>query len=242
MDASQIKCGYILFQLSHEGLMQLIKCESRLLKQSGRNRGAARRELISLYFALIENECVIRNHGGSVLMLSDASSLQLISRGNTSNTVFSEIGCLISSFGNLGYYYCLGSALFLSDLFSRSFNEVLLKNGSNLSKEFEQLLPNLPKNPNQKMLTPKQITDFLVFTPPTNVWTFFLLFREYSQITNRYFTIKDFTRFDSQIFPEIDLLCSLYTGFNGKDLTQEKLQENNERLARFPASGLPNKS
>ena len=132
-DASQISCGYILFQLSPEGLMQLVKCDSRLLKQSSRNRGASRRELISLSFALIENENLIRNHGGSVLMLSDASSLQLISRGKTSNTVFSEIGCLISSFDNLGCYYCLGSSLFLSDLFSRSFNEVLLKNGSNLS-------------------------------------------------------------------------------------------------------------
>ena len=114
--------------------MELVKCDSRLLKQSSRNRGAARRELISLSFALIENECLIRNHQSSVLMLSDASSLQLIQRGKTSNTVFAEIGCLISSFNNLGIYYCLGSALFLPDLFSRSFNEVLLKNGSNIER------------------------------------------------------------------------------------------------------------
>ena len=116
-DASQISCGYILFQLSPAGLMQLVKCDSRLLKQSIRNRGAARRELVGLSFALIENEGIIRDHPSSVLMLSDASSLQLIQRGRTSNTVFSEIGCLISSFENLGVYYTLGSALFLSDLF-----------------------------------------------------------------------------------------------------------------------------
>ena len=73
-DASQISCGYILFQLSADGLMELVKCDSRLLKQSSRNRGAARRELISLSFALIENECLIRNHQSSVPMLSDASN------------------------------------------------------------------------------------------------------------------------------------------------------------------------
>ena len=134
--------------------MQLVKCDSRLLKQSVRNRGAARRELVGLSFALGENEGVIRDHPSSVLMLSDASSLQLIQRGRTRNTIFSEIRCLISSFENLGVYYTLGTALFLSDLFSRNFNEVLLKNGSNLSKEFENLLPSLPKNPKQKILTP----------------------------------------------------------------------------------------
>ena len=137
--------------------MQLVKCDSRLLKQSVRNRGAARRELVGLSFALVENEGVIRNHPSATLMLSDASSLQLIQRGRTSNTIFSEIGCLISSFDNLGVYYTSGSALFLSDLFSRNFNEVLLKNGSNLSKEFESLLPNLPSVPKQKILTPNKL-------------------------------------------------------------------------------------
>ena len=76
--------------------MQLVKCDSRLLKQSIRNRGAARRELVGLSFALIENEGIIIDHAGSVLMLSDALSLQLIQRGRTSNTVFKAVqtGCL----------------------------------------------------------------------------------------------------------------------------------------------------
>ena len=38
------------------------------------------------------------------------------------------------------------------------------------------------------------------------------------------------------------MLSALYTGFNGKDLSQEKLQEINERLSKFPASSLANKS
>ena len=191
---------------------------------------------------MIENENLIRNHESSVLMLSDASSLQLIQRGKTSNTIFAELGCLISSFGNLGVFYCLGSALFLPDLFSRSFNKVLLKNGSNISKEFEQLLPALPKYPNQTILTPEQVNDFLLFTAPAERLDVFPLYREYSQITSRYHTLNDFKRFDNQIYPEIDLLASLYTGFNGKSLTQQTLQEINERLAKFPASSLATKS
>ena len=97
-------------------------------------------------------------------MILHARRKQLIQRGKTSNTIFAELGCLISSFNNL--FYCIGYALFLPDLFSRSFNEVLMKNGSNISKEFEQLLPPLPKNPSQKILTPEQVNDFLIFNTP----------------------------------------------------------------------------
>ena len=51
---------------------------------------------MGLSFALIENEGIIIDHAGSVLMLSDALSLQLIQRGRTSNTVFKAVqtGCL----------------------------------------------------------------------------------------------------------------------------------------------------
>ena len=93
-------------------------------------------------------------------MLSDSSSLQLIQRGKTSNTIFAELGWLISSFNNFRVFYFIGNALFLPDLFIRSFNEVLLKKGSNISKEFEQLLPPLPKYPSQKILSPEQVNDF----------------------------------------------------------------------------------
>ena len=37
------------------------------------------------------------------------------------------------------------------------------------------------------------------------------------------------------------MLASLYTGFNGNNLTQERLSEINERLAKFPASSLSTK-
>ena len=142
----------------------------------------------------------------------------------------------------MGVYYCIGSALFLPDLFSRSFNEVLLKNGSNISKELDQLLSPLPKYPSQKILSPEQVNDFLLFSTPSERLDVFPLNREYVQITSRYHTLKYFKRFDNQIFPEIDLLASLYTGFNGKTLTQQTLQEINERLAKFPASSLATKS
>ena len=43
------------------------------------------------------------------------------------------------------------------------------------------------------------------------------------------------------LYPELDLLSSLYAGFNGSNLTQEGLSEINERLAKFPASSLSTK-
>ena len=113
-NASQISCGYILFQLTKQGTLKLVKCNSRLLRQSSRNKGSSKRELISLSFALVENEGIIRNHEHSVLMLSDASSLQLIQRGKTTNTIFAELGCYISSFPNLGVYYWINKCTFPS--------------------------------------------------------------------------------------------------------------------------------
>ena len=78
-----------------------------------------------------------------------------------------------------------------------------MKNGSNISKEFEQLLPPLPQNPSQKILTPEQVNDFLIFNTPQERLDCFPLYREYSQITSRYHTLKDFQRFDNQIYPEV---------------------------------------
>ena len=43
------------------------------------------------------------------------------------------------------------------------------------------------------------------------------------------------------MYPELDLLSSLNTGFNGKNLTQEGLSEINEKLGKFPASSLSTK-
>ena len=95
-DSSQISAGYILFQLTEDGHIRLIKCDSRLLRQSSRNKGAARRELISLGFRLIETESTLRNHMAPILLLSDASLLQLLNRGRLMNNIFAEMGCFIS--------------------------------------------------------------------------------------------------------------------------------------------------
>ena len=91
-------------------------------------------------------------------------------------------------------------------------------------------------------MTPQQITDFLVSNPPAETLDTFPLYRNYSQLQSRYYTIKDFIRFDQQILPELDLLAALYVGFNGKDLSQERLSEINEKLSKFPASSLSSKN
>ena len=163
-----------------------------------------------------------------ILLLSDASSLQLLNQGRLTNNIFAEMGCFISSFPNLGVFYCLGSALFLADLFSCSFNKILLKGGSSISKEFAMLIPPLPFSPKQKILTPEMITDYLVANTPSEKLDTFPLYRPYDQIVNRYHTLKDFTKFQSGVYPEVDLLSSLYTGYNGNSLTQERLSEINE--------------
>ena len=103
------------------------------------------------------------------------------------------------------------------------------------------LVPSLPISPKQKILTPEMITDYLVANTPSEKLDTFPLYRPYDQIVNRYHTLKDFTKFQNGVYPEVDLLSSLYTGFNGSSLTQEGLSEINERLAKFPASSLSTK-
>ena len=54
-------------------------------------------------------------------------------------------------------------------------------------------------------------------------------------------TLTDFERFERNVQPEVNLLGSLYSGFDGINLTQEKLTEWNNTLSQFPASSLGHK-
>ena len=85
------------------------------------------------------------------------------------------------------------------------------------------------------------LIDFLVHEVQPDQLECFPLFREYQQINSRNHTLSDFTRFDNSVHPEVDLLASLYSGFDGASLTQEQLQELKTKLSNFPASSLTHK-
>ena len=240
-DTTQISVGFILFQITPDGYMKLIRCDSKLLRQSMRNKGASKRELISLGFALVENEHRLQNHLAPILLMSDASSLQLLSRAKLCNNSFAELGIFLSSFHNLGVFYTLGSSLFLADLLSRSYNQIVLKGWSNISKEFSKLLPFLPQETKQKIITPEQLTDFLVTTTPKDKLDCFSLYRTYAQINSRYRNLTNFKKIERAVYHETNLLAALFCGFDESALTQEKLPELNERLVNFPASSLSTK-
>ena len=91
----------LAFQLDDNGQMVLTYCDSRVLKQSDRNKASSFRELLALVFAVIQMESQIRGHTGEVVILSDCISLSLIHKQKYHNSKLMEISIYIASFGNL---------------------------------------------------------------------------------------------------------------------------------------------
>ena len=119
------------------------------------------------------------------------------------NNEYAEMGIFISSFQNRGVYFTVGSSLFIADLLSRNWNNMLVKTGSNISKEFSQIIPYLPKNPKERYITPEpeQLIDFLAHEVTPERLDCFPMYREYQQLNNQYHTLTDFLRFEKNVQP-----------------------------------------
>ena len=98
--------------------MVLIYCDSRILKQSDRNKTSSFRELLALLFGIIQMESQIRGHSCEVVILTDCISLSLIHKQNYHNSKLLEISIFLASFGNISIQYVQGPSLFFADLIS----------------------------------------------------------------------------------------------------------------------------
>ena len=85
VDASQIACCYLLFQLCEEGFIQMIFTKSKIFDLSTRNKPSVLRELTGLLYLLIQEEQTIKNHNQRVFILTDCSSLSYLQRNRYVN-------------------------------------------------------------------------------------------------------------------------------------------------------------
>ena len=143
--------------------MNLVYCDSRVLKQSDRNKASSFRELLALVFAVIQMETQIRSHQAEVVILTDCVSLSLIYKQKYHNARLMEISIYLASFGNISVQYVTGNSLFFADLISRAFNKIHLENeDSKVSKEFCEILPPMDKKHTGARLSPQMLTDLML--------------------------------------------------------------------------------
>ena len=93
--------------------MILIYCDSRVLKQSDRNKTSSFRELLALVFGVIQMEAQIRGRNCEVVILTDCISLSLIHKQKFHNCKLLEISIYLASFVNLSIKYVQGLHYFL---------------------------------------------------------------------------------------------------------------------------------
>ena len=90
-DASQVACGYILFQIGDDGNIIMCSTSTRVFIRASRNKSAAFRELLAIVTGVTDQEYVIRNHTSDVVILSDSISLSMITRKKFTQNKLLEI-------------------------------------------------------------------------------------------------------------------------------------------------------
>ena len=151
-DFSQISVAYMCFPLSDECYLKVVNCDSRLLKAADRNKCASMIEL-----ALVQLENIIREHP------ENASFLPIVFDYRCSKRDYITVICLKFRY-ILTLLIMLQSnsprkSLFYSDLLTRSYNKVVIRNKSTLSREFSQILPPINKKFIQKLFGPEELTN-----------------------------------------------------------------------------------
>jgi hypothetical protein len=190
-DSSQIALGILAFQISDNGEIILIFTDSKILKQSDRNRASAFRELLALVYGVISLENEIRMYKMNVIMLTDAISLSLLHRQKYSNNRLLEISIYLSSFNNLSIHFVSGPQLFFADLISRQYNLVHLQNNQEkITKEWSELLPPAKIRNIGTVLSAEKLNDFLLTKQSNEYLDCFAGSSFYSQNTTRYFNLK----------------------------------------------------
>ena len=126
--------------------------------------------------------------------MTDASSLQILQGAKSYNSKIIELSLYVSSFTNVEIVYSTGKSLYFSDSLTRCYKQKLLEKGSDLSKEFSQLLqPPIDKKHIGTKLTNRQLTDYILSTPSSEIIDVFSKRERYTPDLQRYGTIDVYT-------------------------------------------------
>ena len=115
-------------------------------------------------FCLSQGEAYIRNNRWETWILCDASSLQYIQRNKAYSSRQYNDAIYISTLPRLNIFYCSGKALLLSDILSRSFQDIYLSKNFQISQQMAKYIPplNQLEIPNLTKLNSELVTDFIL--------------------------------------------------------------------------------
>ena len=153
------------------GELSLIDTQTKLFAGAEVRYTPVQKENMSLMFALFKGETYIRANKAETWALCDASSLQYIQRSKAYNSKQFNQSIFISSLPRLNIYYVSGKSLLISDIMSRQFQEVYLKNNNELSEQISKLIPPLQnlKIENLTKLSDEHLTDYMLSNPRKEV-------------------------------------------------------------------------
>ena len=134
------------------GELSLIDTQTKLFAGAEILYTLVQKENMSLMFSLFKGEPYIRANKAETWSLCDASSLQYIQRSKAYNSKQFNQSIFISSLPRLNIFYVSGKSLLISDVMSRQFQDIYVKNNTELSEPISNLIPPL-QNLNIENLT-----------------------------------------------------------------------------------------
>ena len=132
----------------------------------------------------------------------------------------------------------------MADLLTRQFNKIHLQESKEkISNLWAEIQPPLSKHHFGATLTPMMLSDLLANSPCTEYIDCFSKRKYYDQSLTRYHT-QPSDILTKQLEPqpvELEFLASLYSGFNGQNMTSAQYFEIENQLKNFPAEALARK-
>ena len=214
-DASQVGMNASYFNYTPEtGELLLLETQTKLFSKSEINYAPVAKESRAFMFALAHGESLIRNNTLETWVLSDSSSIQHIARNKNYNSRQYTDAIYVSSLPRLNIFYVNGKSLLLSDVLSRQFQSVYLKNNFELSKHMAKIITPL-QNLNIQDFTKisnENLVDYILSNPReelVDVWP--KKFR-YAQPVHK----TQLHNKTQNIASEIQLLLGLRLGFQNE--------------------------
>ena len=171
-DASAVSMNASYFNFNkNTGEMNLIDSQTKLFSPAEMKYTPVQKESKAFMYAIFKGESYIRSNLVGTWCLCDASSLQYIQRCKTYGSKQFNDSIFISSLPRLSIYYINGHSLLLSDIMTRQFQSVYLKNDIELSKEMCKFIPplNALDIPNLTKLDSELLTDYILQFPMSEV-------------------------------------------------------------------------
>ena len=234
-DSSKLAIGIVAWQPDDYGKLQLLDTKSSFLTASQMRKQPVERECSAITYALDQFQDYILGCKKTVYLLTDSKPLVALKRSKLTNSRFYEQSILLTSFPNLEVVFLHGKNLAISDILSRSFNDVYIKETNSLSEQMASILPPIPPHLFKKVesLNNEQLTDFILGECPKEFVDIFDNKLYYKQSKNHKSEIE---RLLSSISPEQEIIYFLRAGWENVNLynlsTIKELLQKQKKLTK----------